>query len=195
MGLIREIAKELLEINWYWWIVVFITSIVIALLNRKRIKSQRSALNKISIVMFWPYCEFILLVTLLNREFMQTAIVQEQWMPFESYRILFSGYGYPGLKHQIIMNYVLFIPFGLFFYFAFERLKGCLTKVVFCALVFSLAIETAQLVLGLGLFEFDDLFGNTVGAFIGGIIGKVLYRNEIVDSWGRRIRKACKRDC
>lgn len=56
------------------------------------------------------------------------------------------------------MNVLLFIPVG--------ALAGK-WKVVPAAASFSLFIETVQLLTGRGLFEFDDVIHNTLGAAIG----------------------------
>lgn len=39
--------------------------------------------------------------------------------------------------------------------------------VIVAALVLTIATETIQLIFGLGLFEWDDIFNNTLGAVIG----------------------------
>ena len=38
----------------------------------------------------------------------------------------------------------------------------------------SVAIETAQFITGLGIAEFDDVFGNTVGGWIGMVAAYVV---------------------
>ena len=36
----------------------------------------------------------------------------------------------------------------------------------------SVSIEIVQLVFRIGLFEFDDMIGNTIGCLIGAVVGK-----------------------
>ncbi len=62
---------------------------------------------------------------------------------------------------QIIANIIVFIPIGY--------LAGCMWKwkgAIF-AVSFSVLIELSQLILHRGMFEFDDMVHNTVGAGIG----------------------------
>ena len=77
-----------------------------------------------------------------------------QLVPFWSYK-------HKELWPQIVANAVLFIPFGF--------LAGILWgwKGVVLAPVISLVIALIQLVLCCGLFEFDDVIHNSIGAFIG----------------------------
>lgn len=193
MSLLGDIAQEIIEINWYWWLLLLATAIITILIRKEIIRTSNSILNKSAVVLFTPYCVMILLLTLLNRNLSQGQIIQDQWMPFESYRILFSGYGYAGLMNQIIMNYFLFIPFGLFFYCAFDCRNRVIKSVVY-ALAFSFMIETIQLFFGIGLFEFDDLLGNTIGSFVGAIIGRGLTKCGVNNNRRWRSRQSCKRD-
>ena len=49
-------------------------------------------------------------------------------------------------------------------------------KVALAGLFVSFAIEVAQLITTRGYFELDDIFHNTLGAFLGGLIGCPLAR-------------------
>lgn len=67
---------------------------------------------------------------------------------------------------NIIFNYCMFIPFGFLLSLRWEKLRS--GKAIFLSgLGFSLMIESLQLLTRRGMFEFDDLLGNTVGALIG----------------------------
>lgn len=90
-------------------------------------------------------------------------------MPFWSYR-------YPELYMEIILNYLLFIPLGILLYGVYGEQIGL--KVVLIGCVLSIGIEITQLVFRIGLFEFDDIIGNTVGCLMGAGFGKVV-RNAV----------------
>ena len=68
---------------------------------------------------------------------------------------------------QIILNIILFIPFG----FMFPIIKPKLSKVTITyGFMFSFAIEIMQYITGRGLADIDDLINNTLGAAIGYLI-------------------------
>lgn len=80
-------------------------------------------------------------------------------------------------KQIVLVNLVLFIPFTvlLFWNFASKLLKKLkFTTIIFQSLkitfLFSLAIEFLQLFLRTGVWQISDLFFNTLGGIIGGII-------------------------
>ena len=64
-------------------------------------------------------------------------------------------------KEQIILNIIGFIPLGLIG----GKLIGW--KSILLAAGVSIAVETLQLVTQRGLFEFDDMIDNVLGAVIG----------------------------
>lgn len=65
-------------------------------------------------------------------------------------------------------NIALFIPFGLLL-----AEKNHYKKILLCSFALSLFIETIQLILSLGLFQFEDLIMNTLG----GLLGAILYKS------------------
>ena len=67
---------------------------------------------------------------------------------------------------QIIYNILAFLPWPILFVQVFPKMKKLLWSVG-SAFLFSVFVETMQLVFRLGLFEFDDMFHNTLGALIG----------------------------
>lgn len=80
--------------------------------------------------------------------------------------VLFS-YARKFLKEQsvrvgVINNIWLFIPLGMGLYRCFQKKRALLVP-----FVMSVAIETTQYITGLGIAEFDDVFGNTMGGWIG----------------------------
>lgn len=86
---------------------------------------------------------------------------------------------------EVIANMAVFVPFGLFLSEAlstgrrragrsgFWRQVGAVTLV---GLALSLAIEVLQLMLGVGVFEVQDLVLNTAGTFIGAALALLVRR-------------------
>lgn len=74
------------------------------------------------------------------------------------------------LLAEIVLNVLLFVPLGALLPFAWPaRLRGLRGAVSVAAVGAgaSLAIELSQLLFHLGLFEFDDVLNNTLGAVAG----------------------------
>lgn len=67
---------------------------------------------------------------------------------------------------NIILNFCMFIPFGFWLPLGKKRLRR-FWKIYLAGFGFSLLIECMQLFLRRGIFELDDIMGNTVGAMIG----------------------------
>ena len=66
---------------------------------------------------------------------------------------------------EILLNYLMLLPYGLMAPLYMKR-----RYVILSSILLSAGIETAQLCLRRGLFEFDDILGNTVGVLLGTLI-------------------------
>ena len=118
------------------------------------------------------YVVFILYETLMFRE-------------SGNARMNFVLFSYAGkfLKEQsvrvgVINNIWLFIPLGTGLYRWFQK-----KWVLLIPFVMSVVIETTQYITGLGIAEFDDMFGNTMGGWIGVLVAYIImmWRNEMVN--------------
>ena len=69
---------------------------------------------------------------------------------------------------NVLLNVAMFAPLGVLLPLLSRRLSR-LWALGLCGLGLSLAIELGQLVSGMGLFDVDDLFCNTLGALLGGM--------------------------
>ena len=115
--------------------------------------------KKMSIFLTAAYVVFILYETLMFRE---TGEAKTNF-------VLFS-YAGKFLKEQsvrvgVINNIWLFIPLGTGLYRSFQK-----KWVLLIPFVMSVAIETTQYITGLGIAECDDVFGNTMGGWIGVLV-------------------------
>lgn len=77
---------------------------------------------------------------------------------------------------NIILNIMLFVPFGYLLPSLFPRLRWW--QVILLGLAFSLTIELLQLITRLGYADVDDLINNTLGAAIGFLCYKLFLKNH-----------------
>ena len=120
------------------------------------------------------YTTMILFRTLLNRDMWMNPLsdVMGNWWIWK--------YGEDGTRYlttECIENLMLFIPFTVLFFWTVrdkvtEKMTFCGTvwKGLKITFLFSLSIEFLQLFLRLGTFQFSDLFYNTLGGGVGGLI-------------------------
>lgn len=124
----------------------------------KRMNAERT----ICTALLAAYVLFILFQTVIGRE---QKTFRAEWMPFWSY-------SHPELYMEIILNYLLFIPLGILLYGVYGEQIGLKVVLIGCSI--STGIEITQLVFRLGLFEFDDIIGNTIGCLMGTGLAKII---------------------
>ena len=143
--------------------VLLSTSVIVILVVFFPIQNRRLA-N----MAFFFYIIAVLFLTLLSRE--DAAFGQANLIPLEQVVLwmkrYYQAYGLGRMFSPLFglyLNVLLFIPFGFLL-----RLPPW--KSLMIGFLFSLAIEIAQLISGLGMFETDDLLTNTLGTWIGTVI-------------------------
>lgn len=91
------------------------------------------------------------------------------------------------LTTETIENFILFVPFTFLLYKTFYKKLFKKSKLVFWEIIvkstlisflFSLGIELVQLFCKLGTFQLSDLFYNTIGGIVGGIVYYICYRKK-----------------
>ena len=135
----------------FWWLWLIVVAGVVWLLDGKKITPRP---------LLAAYIIFILLETVIGRK---VGSGRAQLVPFWSY-------SHPELRMEIVLNYILFIPFGFLLNLCFGEKFGL--RVVIAGFLLSATVELIQLIFNIGLFEFDDMIGNTIGCLIGAVIGK-----------------------
>ena len=153
---------ELLPSCWclYLLFVFFISYIILYRYDRDDEIAIKSFLAQ--------YILFILFMTIIGRT---KVLKRAEFMPFWSY---FR----PRLWPEIVLNYILFIPFGFLIFSSYGdkneiRKRGINTKrCVLIGFLISTLIELNQFIFSIGLFEFDDIIGNTLGCYIGVMIAR-----------------------
>lgn len=79
------------------------------------------------------------------------------------------------LTTECIENLIMMVPFSAVVVWTFEeKIRNSLKKILWqsgkIAFCFSISIEMLQLLLRLGTFQLSDVFYNTVGGMIGGLM-------------------------
>lgn len=113
----------------------------------------------------------ILFRTLLNRQLWMNPLsdVMGGWGIWETVN------GEQKLTTECIENVIMMVPFTSMVIWTFQEKVGSSWKKILwysgkVAFIFSISIEMLQLFLRLGTFQLSDLFYNTVGGMIGGLM-------------------------
>ena len=93
---------------------------------------------------------------------------------FRYYRTL----GMPLFLINIVGNMVAFMPFGFFLPIISRRSRKWYNTVS-SGLIFSLILETLQLIFKVGSFDVDDMLLNTVGAGLGFLVYRTVQRTRV----------------
>ena len=127
--------------------------------------------KRMSVFLTAAYVVFILYETLMFRE---TGDARMNFVLF-SYADRFLTE--QSVRVGVINNIWLFIPLGTGLYRWFQK-----KWVLLIPFVMSVAIETTQYITGLGIAELDDVFGNTMGGWIGVLAAYIImmWRSEMV---------------
>lgn len=131
------------------WIFHAVMLGMLMLLFSQRSNSPKRRVRRALLV---SYCLLVFAFTVLDRE--TSASFRYELVPFWSYRAK--------MFDEIFLNYLMFLPIG---YWMTAMTKN--RKSLVFAFFFTVTIEVLQLVLRRGLFEFDDIIGNTFGAYLG----------------------------
>ncbi|WP_018922658.1 VanZ family protein [Salsuginibacillus kocurii] len=94
-----------------------------------------------------------------------------------SWDLLYQASHYTTPIRQLVFNVLLFIPFGVFFFLKLRSISRVIVKTSLVAMFFSVLIETMQYILAIGrTTNIDDVILNTLGAFLGAVIGSFFNR-------------------
>ena len=137
----------------YWWLWLVSVAVAVWFIDGRRITPRP---------LLAAYVVFILFETVIGRK---PGVGRVELVPFWSY-------SHPELRMEIILNYVLFIPMGLLLYLFLGEKFGL--RVVMAGFLLSVSIELIQITFKIGVFEFDDMIGNTIGCFAGAVAGMLI---------------------
>ena len=143
---IFDLSQILYGNHWLCWLAaILIVAVSLKLPSRGRM------------IMLICYSAFILYMTILTREATEYRINLDL---FTSYRQFFESAEH---RIEVIDNILLFVPFSVLLYALWPRFSG----VLFATVLFSVAVETAQLILKAGYCQLDDVLNNGAGGLIG----------------------------
>ncbi|MGE8081424.1 VanZ family protein [Peribacillus loiseleuriae] len=135
------------------------------ILYRKLFGGKRRILKKQLLFggLFTGYVIMVIGVTFLNRGANYQGGMDLSFL--SSYREAWYSFS---VRHWqfVYLNIFMFVPFGLLFPLSHSRFQKAVWTIGTAAL-FTLSIESVQLITGYGIFEVDDLFNNLLGAIIG----------------------------
>lgn len=127
----------------------------------KRVKCKPKVYLRISFSALIAYILILFFFAVLIRDAREISSVKLD---------LFWGYNNPpkNIYRDNILNIASFVPIGLMAGVVFRRQR--IIKALLIGLLVSIVIEGSQFMWHRGVFDVDDLFNNTVGALIGGMI-------------------------
>lgn len=164
---IKITLKSFLSFNFvHAGVIALVIFSILCFILKKREEQVGQVISKKDVVIV--FIQSIYIAMLIGGTLLDRPIELEHQMeltPFWSYRECFKD-GNLALLVQMIFNVLVFIPCPILFAHVFPALRR-FRWAVGSAFVFSACIEVTQLVFKLGLFEFDDMFHNTLGAVIG----------------------------
>jgi glycopeptide antibiotics resistance protein len=106
-----------------------------------------------------------------------TAASQANLNLFWEYKSMLAQHSWY-LAKQIFLNIAMLMPVG--FLFPLARGRRCFWQTLLFGFACSLSIEVMQYVFHCGLFEFDDIFNNTLGTFVGYMIYRIVIPKRAV---------------
>jgi glycopeptide antibiotics resistance protein len=106
-----------------------------------------------------------------------TAASQANFNLFWEYKSMLAQHSWY-LAKQIFLNIAMLMPVG--FLFPLARGRRCFWQTLLFGFACSLSIEVMQYVFHCGLFEFDDIFNNTLGTFVGYMIYRIVIPKRAV---------------
>lgn len=161
------------ELLFFAILFISVTYVLVRLFRKKRIVLSQVLASEILFV-------FVMLV-LASTVFTRTpnSMYTYKLMPFWSWVEAASG----DLEYlqEIVLNIILFLPGGVLLPFVFHK-KILLRYSFFAGVLSSFVIECSQLIFCRGLFEWDDIIDNSIGAMIGCIIANQIVKNK--NEWG-----------
>lgn len=159
-------AWTIRELVFFFIIFLGVTFIGYMLLKNKKIKVSQFIAGE-SLFLF-------LVVVLASTVFTRTSngVHTYELIPFWSWYEIITGN--TALFEEIVLNMILLLPAGMLLPFVFDK-KIKWYKAFVVGFIFSAFIEVCQLVICRGLFEWDDMIHNALGAMVGCIVSNKVF--------------------
>lgn len=146
-------------------LIMFCMFVGYFLVYRKLLKGQRVIGWRVFLWwgIFLCYLSVVLGATLLSRS---NGWTNDKIRPlFYSYKDAWISFSNAAWRN-IILNFCMFIPFGIWLPLGIKGFRK-FWRTYLVGFAFALMIECIQLLFRRGIFELDDILGNTVGTMIG----------------------------
>lgn len=146
----------------FFSVLIGVTAILLIQVLRKHIRWVQA----VSVLLLVTYLMLVFGSTVFMR---QPGTRQAEYEWFWSWKVVYHAFeeGYThSLFWEILLNIALFVPIGALLPLASGRKRG-IWRALVTGILISTSIEGLQLWLCWGLFEFDDIFDNTLGCVLG----------------------------
>lgn len=154
----------------YFAVAAIVALLAGAITARYCRQGEISKAQSIAIVLLAVYIILVFASTVFSRT--PGGYYNYELMLFWSYREILQGSKF--LFWEDVLNVIMLLPVGVLLPMAMlenesksKNAKSIFLRVVFIGFLMSLTIESLQLILKCGLFEFDDMFHNTIGVAVG----------------------------
>jgi glycopeptide antibiotics resistance protein len=158
-------------------VVLFLALLFFAgyfLIYKKAMKGKKKITFRELAVIAILFCYVIVVLgaTLGNRgDYYQGSVSLH---PFSAYREAWNSFSITAWRN-IILNILMFVPFGFLLPVLSKRFRKA-WKTYLVGFMLTVGIECIQYFTGRGIFEIDDIIGNTIGTMIGyGLITFFIY--------------------
>lgn len=154
------------EILFFLFVLALATVWEVYLVSKHKIKVYQA----VATLMLLTFIAIVYASTVFTRNPMPYA--RYMLKPFWSYEYIFSGNKY--YIKECFLNFILLMPAGLLLPFVFDKKLRWWQGLLF-GIVLSGGVEILQLVLKRGLFEWDDIFHNSLGCMLATILSSCMY--------------------
>jgi glycopeptide antibiotics resistance protein len=149
----------------YFIMAIMIAFITASITRYYRRQKRITKVQAIALIILTTYIFLVFASTVFSRTTRDSY--HYKLIPFWSYRRIWQGS--KELLWEDIFNGFMLLPVGVFMPMILKENRGAKTfrRVLLMGFLTSFTIELLQLVMKRGLFEFDDMFHNTIGVAIG----------------------------
>lgn len=145
--------------------------------------------NKVFYLLFWVYLIIAAkilvfrypltdILRLWDKRVITYGLSSANFIPFKTIKMYIRYRSSLNSFANLFGNLFILTPLGILLPFAWRK-KHSVFLITAVGFLVSMAVETLQLVLGVGAFDVDDLILNTLGVIVGYVlykIGELLYR-------------------
>ena len=132
-------------------------------------------MSKGAFIIFLLYIAAVLYITLFSRTGVSISTILVQ--PFAHVSEAIETRSFEPLQHELL-NAAMFVPVGFLFCMIDPDELCRVTYVLPVGMLFSVIIETIQLILRRGQCDIDDIISNSLGAVVGFLIFRIFHRFE-----------------